>query len=242
MNPKRLFRIALVTTLLGLIAAVILWHGFISRVYIGAMGGPGTDLVEPGQLTGNIFKMIGDSKIASTPLVELLPDDWRRSERRIVMRKSKRILTVCSGEKELKSYFAALGRHPVGAKTRRDDGRTPEGMYYVCARNPRSRYHLSLRISYPGTCEAEQGLRSGIIDRSTRDRVLEAIAQEKMPPQDTELGSAICIHNGGIGMVANDFSKAAIVDWTDGCIAMREEDMREVYDFAVIGTAVVILP
>jgi len=241
-NLKRLVGIALVTTLLCLLAAAVLWRVHIARTYVGAMGGPGTDLVEPGHFAGETFDMLGDPRVASTPLVELLPDDWKRSERRVLIHKSERILTVFSGESLVKSYFVALGRHPIGAKTRRNDGRTPEGEYYVCTRNPQSRYQLSVRISYPGVQEAEQGIRSRIIDRDTHDRVVKAISRRKMPPQDTELGSAICIHNGGVGMVANDFSKAAIVDWTDGCIAMRKEDMREVYDFAVIGTAVVILP
>src|SRR5262245_49674468 len=67
----------------------------------------------------------------------------------IVVNKSQREMLLLRGHSVLRSYRVALGREPQGHKEREGDGRTPEGRYVIDGRNPKSRYHLSLRISYP---------------------------------------------------------------------------------------------
>jgi len=242
-SPKRIIIISSAAIITCLLAAAGLW------VYMNYskkdIGGPGTKIVSTSEFTGlngNIFKMPGDPARESKPLDELLPSGWWRMECKIVVNKSRRILDVYAGKTRVKSYYIALGRVPEGPKTKRDDGKTPEGVYYVCSRNPRSSYELSLLLSYPGKLEADNGLRDGLIDANVHKTILSALKDKKTPPQDTALGSHICIHGGGIGELADDFSKANIYDWTQGCVALRSEDIREVYDFADPGTVVEIKP
>lgn len=208
-------------------------------------GGPGTKIVDAGNIPEHqrcVFSMPGDTSRESKPLEELLPSDWKRMEHRIAVDKSSRILDVYAGKRRVKSYFIALGYRPEGPKAKRDDGKTPEGIYYVCSRNPRSKFELSLLLSYPGKVEADNGFKNGLINEAVHDSIASALNEKRTPPQDTALGSYICIHGGGIGELASDFSKAHISDWTAGCIAMRSEDIEEVYDFADPGTMVEIKP
>src|SRR5436190_1848280 len=65
----------------------------------------------------------------------------------LVLLKAEHRLTLYAQGRPLRSYFVALGRNPAGKKTRRGDGRTPEGLYYIDTHNSRSQYHLSLHIS-----------------------------------------------------------------------------------------------
>ena len=69
----------------------------------------------------------------------------------VLVEKSKRTLTLLRQDKIIKRYRVALGKNPVGHKVQEGDGRTPEGLYWIDYRNPKSRFHLSLRISYPNT-------------------------------------------------------------------------------------------
>lgn len=85
-------------------------------------------------------------------------------------------------------------------------------------------------------------MKADLIDKTTLEAVREAITHKHTPPQDTNLGSSLCIHGGGIGEVTCDLKMARILDWTQGCIALRKEDMAEIYDFADTGTLVEIEP
>lgn len=244
MKPLRLIVIALITASVCLVTAGIIWK---MGLYRDRMDNKptfcGTKIVPASSLNANqpdVYEMQGIS--ASKPLDELLPNGWKDAKRRIVVEKSKRLLSVYSGDKLIKTYFMSLGFRPTGPKEKRDDGKTPEGVYYVCSKNPKSSYELSLLISYPSIKEAKSGLDESLIDKTTCNRITESIENGTTPPQDTNLGSAICIHGGGIGELADDLSKARISDWTAGCMALRSEDIKDVYDFAEPGTRVVIKP
>lgn len=150
---------------------------------------------------------------------------------RILVKKSERKLYVFDGEKLIKTYDIVLGFTPVGDKEREGDGKTPEGDFYVFTKNDKSKYYLSLGVSYPSTEDAERGIRENLISREEHDAIIQAVKDNKMPPQKTGLGGEIYIHGGGI-----------IKDWTDGCIALRNEEMKELFDAAVIGTAIRIEP
>ena len=154
-----------------------------------------------------------------------------RSVSSIVLRKSQRRLDLLSGNRVLKSYRAALGFEPVGDKSREGDGKTPEGEFYVCARNPESKYHLSLCLSYPAEAAARQGLEAGLIDQGEFDQIIKAAAERSSPPQRTGLGGEIYIHGGGTER-----------DWTDGCIALTNTEMTELFALIPVGTRVAIYP
>ena len=83
---------------------------------------------------------------------------------KIVVSKSQRLLTAYGSDgRVLKVFPAIVGRSSVGTKEREGDERTPEGEYYVCFKNPQSRFHLSLGLSYPSRGDAERGLERGTI-------------------------------------------------------------------------------
>jgi len=150
---------------------------------------------------------------------------------RIVVHKADRRLELFAGESLLRSYRIGLGFSPVADKKREGDGATPEGNFYVFVKNNRSAYYLSLGISYPNIEDAERGLRDGLITRRQHDSIVRAIRNKVAPPQYTALGGLIYIHGHG-----------ARSDWTWGCVALENEDIKELFDAVSVGTPVNILP
>jgi murein L,D-transpeptidase YafK len=149
---------------------------------------------------------------------------------RLVISKTKRTLTVFDGDKRIKSYKMSLGFDPKGHKNTEGDGRTPEGDFYVFTKNSKSRFHLSLGVSYPGKDDAIRGLKENLITQAEHDEIIAAIAEQRMPLQKTKLGGEIYIHGGGTSS-----------DWTDGCVALDNHQMTELFDAVPVGTKVTIL-
>lgn len=149
---------------------------------------------------------------------------------KLTVYKSARCLELSCGGRIVARVRAALGRG-AGPKRAEGDGRTPEGVYAVCVRNEKSKYHLSLFISYPNGEDAKRGLEAGLIGAADCERIAAADRQGIRPPWDTPLGGEIMIHGGGSHR-----------DWTAGCIALDDGDMDFVWKHAGIGTVVEILP
>jgi|WetSurMetagenome_2_1015567.scaffolds.fasta_scaffold197399_2 murein L,D-transpeptidase YafK len=149
----------------------------------------------------------------------------------IIILKAERKLDFYRGGKLLHSYHIGLGPVPIGAKLRSGDGRTPEGEYYICSKNPKSSYYLSLGLSYPNAKDAARGLKAKLINQKQHDQIAEAIKHRRRPPWDTPLGGEIFIHGNG-----------AKTDWTLGCIALEDADIKALYQIAPVGTPVTILP
>ena len=147
------------------------------------------------------------------------------------MKKSQRQLLLFSGEKLVRTYRIGLGLSPVGDKVRAGDRRTPEGDFYIFTKNERSAFYLSLGVSYPNVAHAERGLRDGLITRAQYDAIMRANKTKKTPPQNTRLGGDIYIHGNG-----------AQTDWTWGCVALENEDIRELFNAVNVGTPVRIEP
>lgn len=118
--------------------------------------------------------------------------------------------------KVLKSYDVDLGRAPAGAKQFEGDGKTPEGTYLIDRRNPKSSFHLSIGISYP----------------NSSDRAF-ARAAGKKP------GGDIFIHGQPNRLKRGTVGKD---DWTEGCIAVRNGEMEEIYAMVRNGTPISINP
>lgn len=150
---------------------------------------------------------------------------------RIVVFKGNRQLELYSDGALVRTYRVGLGLNPVDDKQREGDRATPEGEFYIFTRNPKSAYYLSLGISYPNIEDAQRGLRAGLITRSQHDQIVRAIGRKAAPPQYTPLGGLIYIHGNG-----------AASDWTWGCVALENEDIKELYDSIPIGTPVTIKP
>ena len=150
---------------------------------------------------------------------------------RIVVYKAQRKLELYSDRELLRTYKIGLGFSPVIDKQREGDGATPEGEFYIFVKNNKSAYHLSLGISYPNIEDAERGLRDNLITRNEYDAIADAIKKKKAPPQYTKLGGLIYIHGSG-----------ASKDWTLGCVATENDDIKELFDAVTVGTPVTILP
>ena len=150
---------------------------------------------------------------------------------RIVIKKAARKLELFDGKKFIKTYPMVLGFTPTGDKEVEGDGKTPEGKFYVFTKNPKSRFHVSLGVSYPSRDDADRGLLKGLITQQERDDIVKAIEDKKMPLQKTALGGEVYIHGGG-----------TLTDWTDGCVALSNDQMEELFNAIPVGTEVEILP
>jgi murein L,D-transpeptidase YafK len=147
----------------------------------------------------------------------------------VVVKKSQRKLELFDGEKLIKTYKIALGFAPVGDKVKQGDGKTPEGDFYVFTKNDKSKFYLSLGISYPNIEDATRGLKAKLITKTEHDKIVRAVKNKKMPLQNTKLGGEIYIHGGGISE-----------DWTWGCVALKNEEIKELFDALPVGTPVKI--
>lgn len=150
---------------------------------------------------------------------------------KIVVKKADRILQLWDGDNLWNSYPIGLGWEPLGDKEREGDGRTPEGIYYVCTRNRYSRFYLSLGISYPNIADAKEALETGLINQTTYNQIEDAINTGEQPPWNTSMGGEIMIHGHG--------SRS---DWTAGCIAVEDDIMDLVWENCPMGTTVIIEP
>ena len=150
---------------------------------------------------------------------------------RLVVKKVARKLEVYDGRKFIKAYKMVLGFTPKGDKETEGDGKTPEGKFYVFTKNAESRFHLSLGVSYPGIEDAKRGLKEKLVSQEEYDEIVAAIDEKRMPLQKTKLGGEIYIHGGGVDS-----------DWTDGCVALTNEEITELFEAIPVGTEVEIMP
>lgn len=151
---------------------------------------------------------------------------------KIVVSKSERWLRAYAPDGTLVTEFPAIvGRNGAGAKEVEGDERTPEGEYYVCFKNPRSRFHLSLGISYPNLEDARRGVERGLIDTAQFGEIADAHAVRRSPPWRTPLGGEIFIHGEADGR-----------DGTAGCVAVSNSAIEALFPRVELGTTVVIQP
>jgi murein L,D-transpeptidase YafK len=150
---------------------------------------------------------------------------------RIRVRKSARRLLLFSDGQLFRIYRIGLGLNPVGDKVRAGDHRTPEGNFYIFTKNPKSAFYLSLGVSYPNAEHAQRGVRAGLITRSQYTKIIAALQRKATPLQHTTLGGTIYIHGRG-----------AASDWTWGCVALEDADIKELYDAVEVRTPVTIEP
>lgn len=153
-----------------------------------------------------------------TPLESALSKPKQYDADSIVLDKSERTLIMYSRGVKVKEYDVALGKNPVGNKMRRGDGRTPEGLYYINGRNPGSKYHLSLRISYPSAGDRERAARHGASPGGD-------IMIHGLPPAFATVGA---LHRQQ--------------DWTEGCVAVTNAEIEEIWRAVPNGARILIKP
>jgi murein L,D-transpeptidase YafK len=137
---------------------------------------------------------------------------------KVLVVKGKRILILMRDGEILKAYRIALGRQPVGHKIQSGDKRTPEGSYILDSRNPNSRFHRALHLSYPSESDISNARKLGVSP-----------------------GGDIMIHGlSGSLSVLGKLHRSR--DWTDGCIAVTNEEIEEIWCLVPDGTPIEIRP
>ena len=134
------------------------------------------------------------------------------------MLKGARRLLLVQGTRVLRDYRVALGKNPTGPKRNHGDGRTPEGRYILDSRSADSAFHRAIHISYPNTADIEFARRAGL-----------------------DPGAGVMIHGlpdgeQWVGDVHREY------DWTNGCIAVTDDEMDEIWELVNDGTPIEIRP
>jgi len=162
-----------------------------------------------------------------------------RDDYEIQVIKSQRLLLIKHGGKVEKQYRVASGKGGKGDKKMLGDRKTPVGIYRIVELKDSEKFHRFLRLSYPNVKDAFYGLKNKIISRAEFDAIVAASRSGQIPPQDTPLGGAIGIH--GLGDESGDRLYLHLGnDWTEGCIALTNEQVEEVMRYVDVGTRVVI--
>jgi murein L,D-transpeptidase YafK len=173
-------------------------------------------------------------------------DRWSvHPDMRIVIDKSRQILELHRNGDKLLTYRVCLGLNPHGPKRVTGDRRTPEGDYFICYKSAESHYHRFLGISYPGAKDAQAAFEQGLISKDQRDVVARRTRNRQAPPWDTKLGGWVGIH--GYPSEENRCIWISLFypkphNWTDGCIAMWNFEIEDLYARVPLGTPVTILP
>ena len=156
---------------------------------------------------------------------------------RIVVEKSARRLRAFdeSGEIFLEARVQLGFGAGDGPKCREGDGRTPEGKYRVCSKNPASKFFRALGVSYPNAADARAALERGDIDAETCAALCRAEEERVRPDWNTPLGGWIMLHG-------QHPDGPQVGDWTAGCIAVENDVMETLFECADYETAVEIYP
>jgi hypothetical protein len=195
------------------LAALILWSTTSNRASADAAPDSAAPLQASAQLPAAAAAPLQTSAIAGPSVEAALP-----LADRVVVRKGERKLQLLRNGVALRTYKVALGLRPEGHKQFEGDFRTPEGMYRLTRRNPNSEYFLSIQVDYPNAQDVARARKQGL-----------------------RPGGAIMIHGQpNIPKKTRDYYSN--VDWTEGCIAVSNSDMVEIWLMTPPDTPIEILP
>jgi len=133
---------------------------------------------------------------------------------------------------------AAFGAGGIGYKQKRGDNITPKGVYTIGWNNDKSDFRNFFGLTYPSIPDAQNGLKRHLINEGEYKAIVDANLQHTVPPQNTALGGAIGIH--GLGTAKRRFIKHRSFNWTEGCIALTNEQIDELATYVKTGMMVVI--
>ena len=147
-------------------------------------------------------------------------------------------LTVLSAENRVlaRIHNIAIGSGGAAEIHHRGDETTPRGMFHVTWVDRHSRFTTFYGLDYPSARIARRAYAEGSISQAERDAILRALRQHRTPPQNTPLGGQLGIH--GLGSGKPGVQQA--VNWTDGCVALSNRDIRLLSRWMHVGTRVVI--
>ncbi len=157
----------------------------------------------------------------------------------IVVRSEHKLLVQQDGI-TLRTFKVALGSAGRKAKLQAGDHATPLGEYRISKMRDSDRFYQFLQIDYPNVNDAMRALKNHLITREEYNAILDAHIYGKTPPQNTALGGSIGIH--GIGDETKDKLEIhQISDWTQGCIAMRNDEIEQLKRYVSVGTKIKIM-
>jgi len=160
---------------------------------------------------------------------------------RIVITKSTRKLEVMQGDRVIRKYTISYGKGHGSTKRELGDNNTPTGRYQIVKFKPDSKFFFFMQLDYPNLLDAWYGYKDDIISSTDFRNIAAAFKNHQIPPQNTRLGGYIGIH--GLGDVSADTLKIHQANnWTDGCIALKNEEINELRHYVSIGTTIIIRP
>lgn len=174
-----------------------------------------------GRLFSLLLVLIGGSWISSYGIAsttELKENNAKINIDKVLVEKSKRKMYLMSGQNVIKSYNISLGKKPSGHKLMEGDKKTPEGLYWIDWRKSNSKYNLAMHISYPNAKDIANAKKLGV-----------------------KPGGMIMIHGTPIDQDYPEWYFRGL-NWTNGCIAMMNWDMKEVWNLVKDGTLIEIRP
>jgi murein L,D-transpeptidase YafK len=176
---------------------------------------------------------MGQNSVAQEPLPKIHKVEVHKSARRMEL-----LTKTDNGYEVVKSYAINLGGNPVGHKQQEGDQRTPEGRYTLNWKNPKSAYHLSIHLSYPNAQDRARAQARGVspggeifihgMPNSTRNWAW--LVSPTLYLIDRELPNEM-IHQA-----------MSLFDWTNGCIAVQNKEMEEIYQLVDMPTPIEIFP
>lgn len=160
-------------------------------------------------------------------------------EYELLIKRSEKKLIVQKDGKTIRSFHVALGSGGSKPKLEVGDRRTPTGQYHIMQVRDSDRFHMFIQLDYPSVRDAINALKEERISKAEYRRILDAHIFGKLPPQNTSLGGAIGIH--GIGVETKDKLEIhQLANWTQGCIALRNNEIEQLAYYVGKGTSVTI--
>jgi len=152
--------------------------------------------------------------------------------------KQKKVFIMENGT-PLKAFNnVAFGRGGVGVKQKRGDNITPQGVYTIGWNNDKSSFRHFFGLTYPSVQDAENGLNQQLINADEYQAIIKAHLENKVPPQNTALGGSVGIH--GLGTPLRRHLKHHFSNWTEGCVALTNQQIDELAVYVKTGMVVVI--
>lgn len=160
-------------------------------------------------------------------------------EYQILISKKNNELLVEKAGVIIKKYHIASGKGGKGTKRQQGDSKTPLGNYRISNFKESSRFHYFIQLDYPNLIDAWYGYKNKTIDAHDFKRIATAYKNRQAPPQDTKLGGFIGIH--GLGETNEEkLTIHEVANWTEGCIALTNEEINDLRKFVAVGTTVII--
>lgn len=172
-------------------------------------------------------------------LLQFIPASASCNDYELLIHKNNQSLIVKEGKHIVKTFHIATGKGGNGTKRLLGDKKTPIGVYRIMDFKADSKFYFFMLLDYPNLIDAWYGYKNEVITAGEFKKIASAYKNQQMPPQDTALGGYIGIH--GLGeLTEQKLSIHQDFNWTEGCIALTNDQINELRQYVRKGTPVVI--